>query len=335
MVARGLKFLIKEIGKYIIIFFIAVTTDFVFPRLVPGGPADDIKARLASEGIMPSPALLHAIYVEMGISNAPIYIQYFQYLDDVFHFNFGASMLFFPESVSKIIEQTLPWTLFLVITATIISFIIGNLLGRYAAMKRKTKRGTAVILITMFLGGIPAYVAGIILIYLFSFDFHLLPAYSSYNLTLYVPSLSFAFILSVIKHAILPIAAIVIISLSSWTLQMRNNIIPLISEDFVNFMRIIGVREKVLNKLVYRNAILPNFTGFAMALGFSVSGVLLIEEVFSYPGIGFYLYEAIEAQDYPLIEGIFLTVILAVLIANFVVDVIYSYLDPRIRIEVE
>jgi len=329
----NVKFFIGKAINFFILFFIALSLNFVIPRLIPGGPAAEVKYFLESQGILPSPKLLNALYIEMGISTAPEYVQFFQYLNNVFHGNLGVSTLFYPEPVSQIILQALPWTLLIVISATVISFLIGNWLGRYAALKRNRFSDRLIVITTMFAGGIPAFSAGIILLYVFSFDLHILPPFQPYNLLKVNPGFNLPFILSVLRHAILPVGTLVFISLATWMLHMRNNMIPTVTDDYIHFARMLGIDEESITKMAYRNALLPNLTGFAMSLGFSVSGALLIEEIFSYPGIGFYMFQAIQGQDYPLMEGLFLMLVIAVLVANFIVDMLYGLLDPRVRIE--
>jgi peptide/nickel transport system permease protein len=327
------KFIGKKAVGFTIILFIALLLNFIIPRLIPGGPAAEVKAFLEEQGIPPTPKLLHAVEVEMGISTAPEYVQFYQYLVDVAHGNLGVSILYYPEAVSKIVEQALPWTLLIVISATVISFFIGNKLGRYAALKRNSWKDKLIVLTTMFAGGIPAFSAGIILLYVFSFDLHILPPFHPYNLSTTTPGFNLPFILSVIDHAILPVTTLTVISLATWMLHMRNNMIPTITDDYINFAKMLGVSNAEITKIAYRNALLPNLTGFAMALAYSVSGALLIEEIFSYPGIGYYMFTAIQGQDYPLMQGLFLILVVSVLVANLIVDLIYGIFDPRVTAE--
>ncbi len=327
------NYIARKIIQFVVVFFSALTINFVLPRLIPGNPAaiafDTI---LKNGGAGVNPSYLHQLEVEYGISHAPLYIQYFQYLDNLFHGNLGISISFYPDPVSTILAGALPWTLFLVATSTIIGFFTGNILGRYAGINRNTSRDLFIDLFTMFLASFPAFVLGFIVLDIFAVDLGLFPITGAYGITTN-PGFNLQFIISVIYHSILPVATIVMTSLGGWVLGMRNNMIPSLNNDFINFSEMLGLRKGQITRIAYRNAILPNLTGFAMSLGFSVTGVLLEEQIFSYPGVGLYMVSAIGALDYPLIQGIFLMVIISVLIANFIVDILYGILDPRTKQE--
>lgn len=329
----NIKYIVKRAIYYVIIFFSALTIDFILPRLAPGNPAEVVLATIARSGGVVSPGELNALKLEMGISNKPIYIQYFSYIIHIFHGQFGLSLIYYPTPVLTIIEHTLPWTLFLVITATVISFFIGNRLGMLAATKRAKSRDYLIIMVTMFFYGIPAFSLGLFLIYLFAIRIPIFPELGNFSTSFNGVTWTLPFIASVLYHAILPILTIVLTSMAGWVMGMRNNFIPQANDDYINFYRSMGVNEKILRKGAYKNAFLPNLTGFAMALGFSVTGVLIIEEIFSYPGIGYYLFEAVTSLDYSLLEGIFLIIVVAVLIANLSVEIIYSFIDPRVSRE--
>jgi peptide/nickel transport system permease protein len=322
----------KTIG-FIVVFFSALTINFILPRLIPGNPAQLVYDTILKNGTSNiNPSFLHQLDVEYGISHAPLYIQYFQYVVNLFHGNLGISLSFYPDPVSTILAGALPWTLFLVATSTVISFFIGNILGRYVGINRNTYKDVSIDLFTMFMASFPAFVLGFIILLIFGVDLGIFPIAGAYGVTT-TPGFNLVFIVSVIYHSILPIVTIVFTSLGGWVLGMRNNIIPSLNSDFINFSENLGFRKNQITKIAYRNAILPNLTGFAMALGFSVTGVLLEEQIFSYPGVGLYMVTAIDSLDYPLIQGIFLMVILAVLAANFIIDLLYGILDPRTKQE--
>ncbi|MEM0134351.1 MAG: ABC transporter permease [Thermoplasmatales archaeon] len=329
----NIKFIIKRAVYYLVIFFAALTIDFVLPRLAPGNPAEVVLATIARGGGVVAPGELAALKLEMGLSNSPIYIQYFQYIFHIFRGQFGLSLIYYPEPVMTIISRTLPWTLFLVITATVISFFTGNKLGMMAAVKRAKPRDYIIVMTTMFFYGIPAFSLGLFLIYLFAIRIPIFPELGNYSSSFNGIVFSIPFIISVLYHSILPILTIVLTSMAGWVLGMRNNFIPQATDDYVNFYRAMGVNEKRIRKAAYKNAFLPNLTGFAMALGFSVTGVLIIEEIFSYPGVGYYLFEAVTSLDYSLLEGLFLIIVIAVLVANLSVEIIYSFIDPRVNRE--
>ena len=311
----------------------AITVNFALPRMMPGNPAQVVYSQiLRAGGSGVSPVYLNQLEVEYGLSKAPLYIQYFQYLDNLFHGNLGVSISYFPEPVSTILAQALPWTLFLVISSITISFFIGNHLGRYAGTNRNTGKDLAIDLFSMFMAAFPAFVLAFIILDIFAVYGNLFPIGGAYGISVN-EGLNVPFILSVLYHAFLPALTIILISLGGWVLGMRNNIIPSLNSDFINYSENLGFKKYQIKSIAYRNAILPNMTGFAMSIGLSTSGVIIEESIFSYPGVGMYMINAINSLDYPLIQGIFLMVVIAVLIGNFAVDILYGFLDPRIRQE--
>jgi peptide/nickel transport system permease protein len=235
--------------------------------------------------------------------------------------------------VTKIIETSLPWTLGLAGTSTVIAVLVGTLLGIYSSWKRGSWIASALPTLTTFLAAIPYFWVALLLLYVFGFVMGWFPLAHAYSLSLN-PGWSWPFMMSVLYHSFLPALTIVMTSLGGWLVGMRNNMLNTLGEDYVVFGEAKGIKRGRL-MLIYaaRNAILPNITGFDMALGFVVSGALLTEIVFSYPGIGFQLLTAVENEDYPLMQGIFLVIAIAVLLANFFVELLYTRLDPRARRE--
>ncbi len=328
------KYIAKKLATFFITFFGAITLNFILPRLMPGNPAEIIFAKLRDEsGGVVNLSYLHQMEAEFGVyTNKPLWSQYITYLNDLFHGNLGISIAFYPTPVAEILRVALPWTLFLVIASMIISFFIGNRLGRYAGINRNTRRDFAIDLSTMFLASFPAFIMGFLLLDIFAVYGKVLPLGEAYSTTLEI-GLSVPFIISVLYHAVLPVATIFLTSLGGWVIGMRNNIIPNVNSDYIGFSRSLGMTKGQIKQIAYRNALLPNLTGFAMSLGLSVSGVLIEEEIFSYPGVGMFMVTAIGDLDYPLIQGIFLMVIIAVLVGNLIVDLLYGFLDPRIKQE--
>lgn len=329
-----IKYIVKRLLQFIGVFFGAITLNFILPRLIPGNPAELAYLTLIKAGGgTVNPAYLNQLEVEYGISKAPIYQQYFQYLLGLMHGNLGISIAFYPNPVSTVLMGALPWTLYLVATSTTISFFIGNKLGRYAGINRNTIKDIFIDMTTMFLASFPAFVLAFIILILFAVQVPLFPVSEAYGLTV-TPGLNLPFIISAAYHSVLPILTIILTSLGGWVLGMRNNIIPNLNSDFINFSESLGLRDYQIKSIAYRNALLPNLTGFAMSIGLSVSGVIIEEAIFSYPGVGLYMITAIDSLDYALIQGIFLMVIIAVLVGNLIVDILYGFLDPRIRQEV-
>lgn len=324
------KYFINKIIYFIVLFFITLTIGFVMPRLLPGNPAESVVARLSRSGAYVSPTLLHSIYIEMGISTKPIYIQYFMYLDNLFHGNLGTSIIYFPEPVINIIDSSLGWTLFLIVVPLAISFFVGNKLGKIAAVSHGKLKDTISTTVPMFFFGIPAFALATILLFIFSIYFKILPPLNSYTLGLKV-GFNAPFIISAAIHSILPILTMVLSGLSGWVFGMRNNMVTILNGNFLRYSEMMGVKPKIIYKNASRNSMLPNLTSIGLSVGFGITGVIMIQQIFSYQGLGEYLYQGIEGLDYPLVNGIFIVIILISLIANFAVEMLYGILDPRIR----
>ena len=325
-----MRHLLRRIVFYLVALWAAVTLNFLIPRLAPGDPASTLIARF--QGRI-DPRALQALEVAFGISHASLLTQYFQYLNNLFHGNLGLSITYFPTPVSTVIAEDLPWTLGLVGISAIISFIIGTLLGVIIAWKRGSALDSILPPIMTFIAAIPYFWFALIVLYVLAFLLNLFPVSGAYDTSLEV-GFTPDFLVSLLQHAILPAFTIVVGSISGWMLGMRNTMITTISEDYVLMAKAKGLPERrVMLSYAARNAILPNVTGFALALGFVVGGALLTEVVFSYPGIGFALLQAVQNSDFALLQAIFLIIVIAVLIANFIADLVYVALDPRVRQE--
>ena len=325
-----MRHLLRRIVFYLVALWAAVTLNFLIPRLAPGDPASTLIARF--QGRI-DPRALQALEVAFGISHASLLTQYFQYLNNLLHGNLGLSITYFPTPVSTVIAEDLPWTLGLVGISAIISFIIGTLLGVIIAWKRGSALGSILPPIMTFIAAIPYFWFALIVLYVLAFLLNLFPVSGAYDTTIEV-GFTPDFLVSLLQHAILPAFTIVVGSVSGWMLGMRNTMITTISEDYVLMAKAKGLPERrVMLSYAARNAILPNVTGFALALGFVVGGALLTEVVFSYPGIGFALLQAVQNSDFALLQAIFLIIVIAVLIANFIADLVYVALDPRVRQE--
>src|SRR5579875_633198 len=324
-----MRHLLRRIGFYLVALWAALTLNFLIPRLAPGDPVAALVGRF--QGRI-TPQALHALELEFGDTHAPLWIQYVNYFDQLAHGNLGLSITYFPTPVSTIIGQELFWSLGLYGLSIIISFLLGSLIGVIVAWKRGSLRDTILTPFLTFFSAIPYFWLALISLYALGYTLNWFPHNGGYDLALR-PSVTPAFILSVIQHGILPAFTIVIASIAGWLLGMRNTMIPILSEDYVLMAEAKGLPERrVMLSYAARNAILPNVTNFAMSLGFVVGGALLTEIVFSYPGIGFALLQAVQNLDYPLIEGIFLLIAIAVIGANFLADLCYTALDPRVRV---
>jgi peptide/nickel transport system permease protein len=321
--ARRLMFLVGTL-------WVAVTVNFLIPRLMPGSPVEAMMARFHAQGNLTA-ATMKAIALMLGLSHGSLWQQYAQYLGQVVRFNFGVSYAYFPYSVSYMIGHALPWTLGLVGISTILSFCLGTVLGIVAASRRGRAADSLLTSISAFTSTFPYFWFGLACLYVLSFLLNWFPLSGAYDLG-QSPTASWAFVGAVIHHSILPAITIVISSVGGWLLSMRNNMINTLNEDYVLLAQAKGLKERWISWMyVARNALLPNLTGFAIAIGFVVSGSLLTEIVFAYPGLGYLLYNAVINEDFPLMQGLFLIIVVCVVVANFIADLAYVLFDPRVR----
>jgi peptide/nickel transport system permease protein len=323
------RYVLTRIPQYLLALWVAITINFAIPRLMPGSPTDALIGKLRGAGSGISPQTLKQLETVLGFPHGSILSQYWSYLGSVLSFNFGVSYNNYPATVSHLIGQALPWTLALVGTATVLAFVIGTLLGVAAAWRRNGGFDSVVTTGFTFLGSFPLFFTGLILLYLFAEKLTWFPLNGGSTV---VPAWSFSFISNAAYHAVLPAAAIAIAAIGTWLLAMRNNMMNVLREDYVLFAQANGIPpRKVALRYAARNAILPNLTAFGIVFGAVVGGALLVEVVFAYPGIGQLLYQAVTNSDYALLQGILLVITLAVLAANFVVDMLYLVVDPRVR----
>src|SRR5437764_846365 len=326
-----MRYLLRRAGFYLVALWAAVTFNVIIPRLMPGDPAEAYIAKLQTQLV--TRQQLTAIRAEFGVNpGVPIWRQYFDYLNGLLHGNLGIATSQFPSQVIDILRQSLPWTIGLVGASLILSFLIGTLVGMLIAWKRGSWYDTAVPPILTFLSAVPYFWMALGLIFVFGVGLNWFPTDSGYDVFSVTPGWNMEFISSLVQHAILPVITLVIGTLAGWVLTMRNTMVTTLSEDYVLMAQAKGLPERrVMFNYAARNAILPSVTSFSISLGLVVSGSLLTEIVFNYPGIGFALYNAVQGDDYPLVEGCFLVIALAVLSANFLSELVYTFLDPRVR----
>ena len=322
-----MSFISRRVAFYAIAAWVAITVNFAIPRLMPGNAIDAMLAKFPSLNANS----FHALQAEFGThTHGSLISQYFSYLGDLAHGNLGLSLSQYPAKVTTIIAQTLPWTLILVGTATIISFVLGTLLGIFSAWRRGGWLDRTLPAFT-FLQATPYFFLALIVIQLFAVSWGLFPFGQGYDLG-QSPGWNWTFISSAAYHSFLPALTIVLTSMAGWMLQMRNVMITTIAEDYVLVAQAKGLpTHRVMFTYAARNAILPNLAGFALSLGFVVAGALVMEIVFSYPGIGLTLYNAVTSDDFPLLQGIFLVISFAVLGACLIADIVYFLADPRTR----
>ncbi|WP_298338182.1 ABC transporter permease [Ferrimicrobium sp.] len=322
-----MRFLLRRLGFYLIALFVAITVNFFIPRLMPGNVVENLMSKYPNL----KPSAQRALDVLLGVGHqGSLLHQYVLYLGQLAHGNFGIDPLQFPTPVIDIIRAALPWTIVLVGTATVISWLLGTGLGILAAWRRGGRLDQLLPALS-FLQATPYFFLALVLVWLLALHFHLFPAQQGFSNGLTI-GFNWAFISSAVVHSILPALTIVLTSAAGWMLQMRNVMVATMGEDYVLAAQAKGLsKRRVIFTYGARNAILPSISGFALALGFVVSGTLLMEIVFNYPGIGTQLYNAVTSDDYPLTQAIFLIISVAVLLANIGADVIYVILDPRVR----
>jgi peptide/nickel transport system permease protein len=325
-----MKFLARRVGFYVFTAWAAITLNFFIPRMLPGDPVQSLinkyQGRLSTDAI-------NSLRVLFGLNtHTSLWQDYLTYWGNLFHGDFGISFTYFPTPVADVIAQSLPWTLMLVGISTIIGFVLGTLAGVGLGWRRGTWMD-GLLPVANFFSAIPYFWLGLIAIAIFGVALPLFPASGGYDGGL-EPSFSADFIGSAIYHAALPALTIVISSVAGWILSMRNMMVTVSSEDYVTVAQAKGLPERrVMFGYAARNAVLPSISGFALSLGFIVGGTLVTEMVFSYPGIGYVLFQAIGSKDYPLMQGVFLIITLSVLVANMAADFVYAFLDPRTRQE--
>jgi len=315
---------------YLLTAIVAITVNFFIPRLMPGNPVEVAIGHI--EGQV-TPATIKALDLQYGINTKLGLIgQYFHYLDQLVHGNLGISFSSYPATVTSVIRSALPWTLGLVGIATILSFVAGTLLGIAAAWRRGSWLDNLLPAMTFFQAA-PYFFVAILIVAVFATKLGWFPQNSGYDTTTLDPGLNWPFLSSLLDHAVLPALTIVVGSIAGWIIGMRNMMLTTMDEDYVLIAAAKGLSNRRVISYAARNAILPSVSGFSLAIGFVVSGSLLTEIVFSYPGIGYILLQAIGSEDYPLLQGIFLIITFAVLGANLIADFTYSFLDPRTRQE--
>ena len=327
-----LGYLLRRLGVFLIIMWLAATVNFIMPRLAPVNPIREKLLQAVSFGGAGKTDLerVVAVYEEKFGLTQPLWKQYLTYIGDIVRFDFGVSMSNFPSPVINIIMRALPWTIGLLLVATLIAFGLGTVLGALVAWP-KTPAALSIILAPLItLSAVPFYVFGLILVYLLAYSFKIFPLSGGYTLGA-IPSVSWPFLKDALWHSVLPALSIVLASLGSWAIGMRGMMITGLEEDYITFAEAKGIRNRdIFLKYALRNALLPQTTALALSLGFIVSGAVLVEVVFGYPGVGTVLYQAIRTFDYFVIYGVVIILIFAIGLATLIMDLIYPLLDPRI-----
>jgi peptide/nickel transport system permease protein len=329
------SFVLKRLGLLLLIVWTAVTLNFMIPKITPRNPLREKLLEQASrsgyieEGF---DEMVAAYEAKFGLDQ-PIWKQYLNYIADVARLDLGYSIANYPKTVIELVSQALPWTIGLLTTATIIAFLLGTLLGALMAWPKASNFVRYFLPSFLILGAIPAYLIALILIYFIAFQWKLLPLGGGYSIGT-IPNLSLSFAFEVFKHSLLPALAIVLTSMGGWVIGMRGMMVTVQGEDYMTFGEAKGLKDwRLFYRYAMRNAILPQVTGLALAFSFLVSGSVLVELVFQFPGVGTLLARSINQLDYFMIYGIVLIIVVCIAVAMFIMDMIYPLLDPRITYE--
>lgn len=325
-------YLIKRIGVFLLVIWLAATVNFFAPRLTGKDP---IRQKLIQQSLLGG-------YVQQGLNDMvkeydakfgldqPLGVQYVHYIVQMSHFDLGYSITNYPKTVGELMAVALPWTIGLLGVTTILAFLIGTFLGALMGWPRAPGFIQYLLPPLLTLSAIPYYLLGLILLYIFAFQTQLLPIFGGYSAGA-IPTMTIGFWLDVVRHAILPAMAIILAACGFWALGMRAMMVTVQGEDSMIFAEAKGLKGSTLfMRYAVRNALLPQVTALALSLGHILSGSILVEVVFSYPGIGSVLYHAISEFDYFTIQGIVFTIIVSIGLATLVLDLVYPLLDPRI-----
>jgi peptide/nickel transport system permease protein len=328
-----LTFVLKRLGLFILVLWGAATLNFFLPRFAPGDPVRDRLYQMSIQGGYLQAGIEEMVkeyQAKFGLDQ-PLWLQYLRYLGDIVRFDFGPSMTLYPASVTSLIGAALPWTIGLVTVATLLAFSLGTLIGALLAWPKTPRFFRYLVPPLLTLSAIPYYMLGLILVYLFAFQWRLFPLSGGYPAGT-VPALSLDFIGQIVRHSILPALSIILAAVGFWSLGMRAMMVTTEGEDYMTFAEARGLPDRrIFFRYALRNALLPQVTSLALSLGGVVSGSLLVEAIFTYPGVGSLLFRAIQGADYFVIYGIVFMVVVSIGLATLIIDFVYPLLDPRIR----
>ena len=324
------KYFLNKLLWFLATLVAAFILNFILPRLMPGDPVAAIVARMAQgQSNASGVQAIYKQYTELFGTNKPMLEQFIIYIKNVLHGDFGFSFSQYPRTVADVIKSSIWWTISLQFPAIIVGWLIGNTLGALAAY---VKGGFDKVLmpVSIFVSNLPAFGMAVILLVFFAVNLGWFPTSGGYGFDL-IPSLSWNFVKSVFVHYQLPFWSIVLITIGGQAIGMRSMSIYELNADYVKYSRFMGIKDRKIVRYVFRNAMLPQITGLALSLGTMVGGALVAEIIFSYPGLGSTILTAVLGQDYPLISATALIITLMLLIATFVIEILYGFIDPRIK----
>lgn len=324
------KYFGKKIFWFALTFVAAVVLNFILPRLMPADPVAAITGKLAGGNTdAKAVAAIYERYQEEFGTNLPMWQQFLRFCKNAIHGNFGLSFSQYPRPVSDIIASAIGWTIALQLPAIIVGWLLGNILGALAAYIRKGF-DKVLLPVSLFLSNVPAFGMAVVLLVVFGVYLKVAPISGGYAFDM-IPHLSWDFIRSVISHYQLPFWSIVLVSIGGQAVGMRSMSIYELNADYVKYSRFLGIKDRKIVGYVFRNAMLPQVTGLALSIGTMVGGALVAEIIFSYPGLGSTMYSAVTAADYPLISATTLIITIMVLVVTFLLDIIYGFIDPRVK----
>ena len=326
-----MRWFARRLVFYVFAIWVALTVNFLLPRLMPGDPIGGLLQHLSSSQISANPGIIATYEALLGGSHHSIWQDYVTYLGRVSHFDFGISTSNYPTKVSEVVGRTLPYSIFLVGVAFILSFVIGITIGMLAAWRRGGLVDNIVVPVFMTVGAFPAFFIALLGLYFLGLKAGWFPIQHAYDNDV-IPGFNWTFLSSAFRHSQLPIITIILAYAGGWVLNMRTVMINTISEDYVAMAHAKGLKDRrVMTRYAGRNALLPPLNGFAALFASAVGGLVFVEYIFSYPGVGYTLQEAVLGSDYPLAQAILVVLSVCVIVANFVMDLMNFVLDPRLR----
>jgi peptide/nickel transport system permease protein len=326
-----MRWFARRLVFYVFALWVALTINFLLPRLMPGSPIDGILQHLTPAQLAANPGIVKTYEALVGGGNNSIWQDYVTYLSRIVHLDFGISTSHYPAPVSQVIGQTLPYSIFLVGVAFFLSFLIGTAIGMFAAWRRGGFVDSFFVPGFMALSAFPAFFTALLGLYFLGLKLHWFPIQHAYDNGL-TPGFNWAFLSSAFRHAQLPMLVILAAFTGGWMLNMRTVMINTIGEDYVTMAHAKGLRDRrVMTRYAGRNAILPPLNGFAALFASAVGGLVFVEYVFSYPGAGLTLQQAVLGNDYALAQALLVVLSVCVIVANLLMDVLNLILDPRLR----
>ncbi len=328
-----MRYALKRLVQSVLTVFVVVSASFGLVRLLPGGPLDYLRAQAIQQGgsDLSVTEINRRIAAQTNIAvEEPLYVQYLEYMGAIFRGDFGRS-IWYEAPVTEIIGPAIPWTVFLTGSALFLAFTVGVSLGAFMAYREGSRFDVASTGIGLVLNSTPGYVVGLLFVAFLGYRLELFPTGGRYASAL-TPGFSLPFLTSVLHHGALPILSMAVVGFGGWALSMRGNAVRVLGEDYLRSARLRGLStRRIAMRYVARNAILPMYTGLMIAIGTVFGGAVIIENIFAYPGIGFYLIQAINARDYPLMMGGFILITVAMVIGITIADLTYGWLDPRAK----